>query len=80
MFVSHLKVRNWRNFPRIDVDLHHRQFAVGPNASGKSNLMDVFRFLRDIAKIEGGGLQKADADRGGTVSYTPLTLQTSDLE
>jgi predicted ATPase len=40
-------------------------FIVGPNASGKSNLLDVFRFLRDIAKPEGGGLQKAIRDRGG---------------
>jgi predicted ATPase len=38
---------------------------VGPNASGKSNLLDAFRFLRDIAKPEGGGLQKAVRDRGG---------------
>ena len=75
MFVSHLKVRNWRNFPRIDVDLHHRQFAVGPNASGKSNLMDVFRFLRDIAKIEGGGLQKAVADRGGMTKIRNLSAR-----
>jgi len=39
-------------------------FLVGPNASGKSNLLDAFRFLRDIAK-PGGGLQKAVRDRGG---------------
>jgi predicted ATPase len=41
-----------------------RVFLVGPNASGKSNFLDVFRFLRDIAK-PGGGLQKAVEDRGG---------------
>ena len=75
MYVSHLKVRNWRNFPRIDVDLQKRQFIVGPNASGKSNLMDVFRFLRDIAKIEGGGLQKAVADRGGMTKIRNLAAR-----
>ena len=52
MFVSHLKVRNWRNFPIIDVDFQKRLFIIGPNASGKSNFMDIFRFLRDIAKPE----------------------------
>ena len=41
-----------------------RVFLVGPNASGKSNFLDVFRFLRDIAK-PGGGLQKAVSGRGG---------------
>ncbi len=75
MFVSHLKVRNWRNFPQIDIDLQQRQFAVGPNASGKTNLMDVFRFLRDIAKIEGGGLQKAVADRGGMTKIRNLAAR-----
>ncbi len=75
MYVSHLKVRNWRNFPQIDVDLQKRQFIVGPNASGKSNLMDVFRFLRDIAKIEGGGLQKAVADRGGMTKIRNLAAR-----
>jgi predicted ATPase len=38
---------------------------LGANASGKSNFLDVFRFLRDISKREGGGLQKAVLDRGG---------------
>ncbi len=75
MYVSHLKVRNWRNFPRIDVDLQKRQFIVGPNASGKSNLMDVFRFLRDIAKVEGGGLQKAVVDRGGMTKIRNLAAR-----
>ena len=65
MIVSHIAVKNWRNFRVVDVDLRERQFIVGPNASGKSNLLDVFRFLRDIAKPEGGGLQKAVKDRGG---------------
>lgn len=66
MIVSRLKLQNWRNFQRVeDIPLQQRQFMVGPNASGKSNLLDVFRFLRDIAKSEGGGLQKAVSDRGG---------------
>jgi predicted ATPase len=65
MMVSRLKLKNWRNFSTIDVPLYPRQFVVGPNASGKSNLLDVFRFLRDIAKFEGGGLQQAVKKRGG---------------
>ena len=75
MYVRHLKVRNWRNFPRINVDLQMRQFVVGPNASGKSNLMDVFRFLRDIAREEGGGLQKAVSDRGGMTKIRNLAAR-----
>ncbi|MFB3814474.1 MAG: AAA family ATPase [Terriglobales bacterium] len=64
MIVKHIVLRNWRNFRNVDVDLRERVFLAGPNASGKSNFLDVFRFLRDIAK-PGGGLQKAVEDRGG---------------
>lgn len=65
MIISRLIAKNWRNFQQIDVPLRERQFIVGPNASGKSNLLDIFRFLRDIVKTEGGGFQKAVKDRGG---------------
>jgi predicted ATPase len=49
-------------------------FLVGPNASGKSNLLDVFRFLRDIAK-PGGGFERAVTDRGGVSSIRCLTAR-----
>ncbi|EXU74703.1 AAA family ATPase [Erwinia mallotivora] len=65
MYITHLKIRNWRNFIEIDIPIHECTWLLGPNASGKSNLMDVFRFLRDICKPQGGGLQKAISDRGG---------------
>lgn len=65
MLISKLKLQNWRNFKKIEVDLRERVFVIGPNASGKSNLLDVFRFLRDVAKPKGGGLQRAVETRGG---------------
>ncbi|MDE0041964.1 MAG: AAA family ATPase [Candidatus Poribacteria bacterium] len=65
MIINRLIAKNWRNFREIDVQLSERQFIVGANASGKSNLLDIFRFLRDVVKSEGGGFQKAVKDRGG---------------
>jgi predicted ATPase len=47
----------------VDLKVGERLFITGPNASGKSNLLDAFRFLRDIAKT-GGGLQQAVGERG----------------
>lgn len=65
MLVSRVRLKNWRNFRSVDVSLQERVFVVGPNASGKSNFLDVLRFLREVAKPEGGGLQKAVRERGG---------------
>ncbi|MEA2489158.1 MAG: hypothetical protein QOH21_950 [Acidobacteriota bacterium] len=64
MRFTRLRLENWRNFKRLDVALQLRAFIVGPNAAGKSNLLDVFRFLRDIAEPE-GGFQRAVKSRGG---------------
>ena len=57
-------LENWRNFTQVAADLQRRVFLVGPNASGKSNLLDVFRFLYDIVSV-GGGFQEAVRKRGG---------------
>lgn len=65
MRVARLRLNNWLNFREVDIPLAERCYLLGPNACGKSNFLEVFRFLRDVAKPAGGGLQKAVADRGG---------------
>lgn len=65
MLITRLKLKNWRNFREVDVKLLPRTYTIGANASGKSNLLDAFRFLRTVAQTEGGGLQKALKERGG---------------
>jgi len=62
MFVTRIKLKNWRNFREADVPLRERTYLLGANALGKSNFLDVFRFLRDVAKRQGGGLQTAIHD------------------
>ena len=57
-------LNNWRNFKQADFDLRDRMFVIGPNASGKSNLLDALRFLRQVAS-PGGGFQDAVRTRGG---------------
>ena len=64
MKVSRIRLENWKNFKHLDLQFHRRAFFVGPNASGKSNLLDVLRFLRDLAGPQ-GGFQTAVAARGG---------------
>lgn len=65
MQITKIKLKNWRNFQKSEAkDLADVCYILGPNASGKSNLLDVLRFLRDIAKPKGGGLQIALGTRG----------------
>jgi predicted ATPase len=79
MIVTRLRLTNWKNFRAVDVALRERIFVVGPNASGKSNLLDVFRFLRDLARPRGGGLQQAVASRGGLSKIRCLAARQNPL-
>ncbi|WP_312048609.1 AAA family ATPase [Acinetobacter courvalinii] len=65
MYVKSVVLKNWRNFRNAEGELSLVSYILGANAAGKSNFLDIFRFLRDVAKPEGGGLQKAVNDRGG---------------
>ncbi|PWK74142.1 putative ATPase [Mucilaginibacter oryzae] len=74
MIIKRLILENWKNFPIVDVDLNDRVFIVGPNAAGKSNLLDSIRFLRDVVK-QGGGLQYAVENRGGIRKIRSLSAR-----
>jgi predicted ATPase len=62
--VTHIHLENWRNFTSVNADLQRRVFLVGPNATGKSNFLDAFRFLHDVVSV-GGGFREAVRKRGG---------------
>ncbi|HEX8383607.1 MAG TPA: AAA family ATPase, partial [Sphingomonas sp.] len=79
MNIKHIKLKNWRNFQTVDVPLADTTYVLGANASGKSNFLDVFRFLRDVSKREGGGLQKAVLDRGGMSKLRCLHARRSQI-
>jgi len=68
---ARLRLENWRNFALVDVALSCRVFLAGPNASGKSNFLDAFRFLHDIVAV-GGGFQEAVRRRRGVSSLRCL--------
>lgn len=71
MHFSSVHLENWRNFVRVDLPLQKRVFLVGPNAAGKSNFLDVFRFLHDLVSV-GGGFQEAVERRNGISSIRAL--------
>ncbi len=77
-YVARLRLTNWRNFTKVDVDFKRRVFVVGPNAAGKSNLLDSLRFLHDIVSV-GGGLQEAIRERGGVSRIRSLAARKDPI-
>jgi predicted ATPase len=76
---THISLKNWKNFKQVDVPLAQRVFVVGPNASGKSNLLLALRFLREIA-LEGGGLAAAVKSNHGLTALRSLHARGNSIE
>ncbi|ROQ90898.1 AAA family ATPase [Desulfosoma caldarium] len=74
MKIRKITLKNWKNFAHAEAEIRDRRFLVGPNASGKSNFLDAFRFLRDLAST-GGGLQEAVRRRGGVSAIRCLAAR-----
>ena len=60
--ITRLAVRNYRSLKDVDVGLRPLTVLVGENGTGKSNLIDVLRFVRDALT---SGLEQALLMRGG---------------
>lgn len=72
-----IQLQNWRNFVAVDTLLADRVFLVGPNAAGKSNFLDAFRFLHDLAAPVAGGFQAAVGNgRGGVSAIRSLAARS----
>ena len=77
MLVRNLKVCNFKSFRDIDVDLGQLNIIVGANASGKSNFVEVFRFLSGLTRPGVGGklnLSPADLRNRRLGAAKPLRL------
>ena len=59
---SHLKTQHFRSLADIHLKLPNLTVLVGTNSTGKSNFIDIFRFLRDTTAH---GLGHAVDHRGG---------------
>lgn len=60
--ITRVWAKNFRSIRELDLELGPLTVLVGPNASGKSNVMDVLRFISDALR---SGLDDAIEDRGG---------------
>jgi len=60
--LKRLRIKNYKSLKDLDFELGKRNVLVGPNMSGKSNLIDCLKFLSHICII---GVNRAFLDRGG---------------
>lgn len=74
MAIKEITVHNFRSFEKFSVELGKFNVFIGANASGKSNFVQVFQFLRDISKI---GLNNAISMQGGAEYLTNLNIGKS---
>ena len=76
MAITKLTVENFKSFDKLEVELRPFNIVVGSNASGKSNFLDVFRFLRDIAD---DSLESAIGIRGGGEALRNFNLDANEI-
>lgn len=74
MFITRIKVSNFKSFDELEVELRPLNIVVGGNASGKSNFLEIFKFLRDI---EAHGLENAVSLQGGMEYLANLRIGSS---
>ena len=60
--IARVWAKNFRSIEHAELEIGPLTVLVGPNASGKSNLLDILGFLRDLAR---DGLETAINRRGG---------------
>jgi predicted ATPase len=63
MPIQRIHVENFKSFSELDIELSRFHVLIGSNAAGKSNFINIFRFLRDITKH---GIVNAIAMQGGS--------------
>lgn len=86
MAITNIKVSNFKSFKDLDLNLGRFNVVIGANASGKSNFVEIFRFLKST---EDNNLDDAISLHGGCDSIVnrkaghsaPFRVQiTSDRE
>ena len=48
MAITNIKVSNFKSFKDLDLNLGPFNVVIGANAAGKSNFVEIFKFLRTI--------------------------------
>jgi predicted ATPase len=77
MKIHELHVSNFKTFKNLDLkDLDNFSVFIGSNSSGKSNFIQIFRFLKDISRY---GLRNAVSLQGGIEYLKNTRLGENDI-
>ena len=49
MILSKIMIKNFKSFENISIDLNNFNVLIGACASGKSNFVEIFKFLKDLS-------------------------------
>lgn len=60
--ITRIEVKNFRSFDHFAMELRELNLLIGANASGKSNFIEVFKFIRDFVDTD---LKNAVSLQGG---------------
>lgn len=77
--ITEVWARNFRSIANTSVELDRLTVLVGPNAAGKSNVLDILRFIKDALRFD---LEAAISLRHGpeAIQHRTVEDQTSDVE
>ena len=76
MFIESIKISNFKSFNEIELGLQQFNVVIGANASGKSNFVSLFTFIKDIFIF---GLDNAISYQGGLDYLCPIKTETKNL-
>jgi len=75
MAIRKIRITNFKSFKELEIELGKFNVLIGANASGKSNFVQIFEFLRDIAN---SGLNNAVSMQGGVEYLRNINVGASE--
>jgi len=75
MSIKKIRVSNFKSFKELDIELSKFNVLIGANASGKSNFVHIFEFLRDIVNH---GLDNAISMQGDVEYFRNMNIGSDD--
>lgn len=75
MAINKIRISNFKSFKDLELELGNFNVLIGANASGKSNFIQIFKFLRDIASH---GLNNAISMQGSIEYLRNINIGSSE--